>query len=95
MSDVTTQDFTEASQRALDGRNDTLFLAIYDRLGRAPASLDECVTEIKKMSHYERVCYGAQDWSDDGKTFCPHCRSDHRGSICPTTDRMAREAHGL
>ncbi|HEY1772470.1 MAG TPA: hypothetical protein VGH91_04680 [Gammaproteobacteria bacterium] len=90
------QDFTEVATRALDGRNDTLFLAIHDRLGRAPATVDECVAEIGKMSHYERVCYGAQDWSDDSKRFCPHCRSDHRGSGCPSSDAMAREArHGL
>jgi len=93
MADI---DFTDAAKRALDGRNDTLFLAIHDRLGRAPTTVNECVTEIQKMSHHEQVVYGARDWSDDGKRFCPHCRSDHRGSGCPTSDAMAREArHGL
>jgi hypothetical protein len=75
-------DFKAAAERAMNGQNDTLWLAIHDRLHRAPTSIAECQTEIKAMSHYERVCYGAQDWSDDTKQRCSGCGSDYHGAHC-------------
>lgn len=87
--------FDEAAKRALNGQNDTLFMAIHDRLNRAPTTIEECVTVISKMSFDEQVMYGARDWSDDTKKFCTRCNSEHRGSRCPESDAMARESHGL
>lgn len=82
----------QAAKAALNGTNDTLFLAIHDRLHRAPATVEECVREIEAMSHHERVCYGAQDYSDDTKHSCPRCHTEFRGAgFCDSCKRAMQE----
>lgn len=87
----------QAAKAALTGTNDTLFLAIHDRLHRAPATVDECVREIQGMSHRERVIYGAESYSDDAKHTCPRCRTEFRGGgFCDNCQREMQEAaHGF
>lgn len=52
--------FMKAAAKALNGHDETLWLAIHDRLRRAPASVDECEREIKAFSPADRQFYGIQ-----------------------------------
>lgn len=88
---LTEAELDKAFTDALGGKNDTLFLAIHDRLQRHPETIADCREAYNKMSRDERVFYGLADWSDDSKRFCPQCQSDHRG-VCPTQEAATREA---
>lgn len=49
-----------AAQAAMSAANETLWLAIHDRLRRAPDSVEECEREIRAFSPADRQFYGIQ-----------------------------------
>ena len=86
-----TAEHAAAAAQVMSGQNAVLRMAVVERLHRAPESLAECIEGISSLPHFERVIYGAESWSDDGKRMCPRCNSEHRG-ICRESDALAREA---